>query len=338
MLDQSAGFYALAIGFVALFNVIVIAALLMSYRISGRDYLRIACFAAVCEILRLGSDMTIGFNEDSITSYLLADVFQFGSTLFLVAALLLVFERVTGIYHWLFGLLGAGLLATLVAYMVLPAPSDIPTSYIYATPLILITLMLFWRAAITGPGVTPSKVFLTLASLILLSVRVGLPALPLNELYLLLYYIEYLCFIVILIAIALYELEFANRKVHALLDERTRSEQDLQFIVDNSLDVILVTDEVGLLQSWSNKAREIFGYASDQVVGKIHMDDLFSSNYWGRDIGQQECFKTEMENVDGVKFPVEVRMREVSEAGSSYCIFVVNVLNLDLEGQVALQV
>jgi PAS domain S-box-containing protein len=129
-----------------------------------------------------------------------------------------------------------------------------------------------------------------------------------------------------LAAIILFEVEFANRQIKTLLDERTRSEQDLQFIVDNSLDVILITDNVGLLQSWSNKAQSIFGYVPDQAVGKIHMDDLFANNYWGRDIGAAECFSSEMENVDGRRFPVEVRMREVNDAGSKYHVFVVNVL------------
>lgn len=238
----------------------------------------------------------------------------------------MVFERVTRLYFWLFTILGVGLLASLAASLLLPNPEQPLYANLVRTPLVLLMVTLLWRALRTGQGITASKVFLTLASLILLIVRIVLGNIAITDTYLLLYYMEYLCFVVMMIAIALFELEFANRKISKLLEDKTRSEQDLQFIVDNSLDVILITDNVGLLQSWSNKAQSIFGYVPDQAVGKIHMDDLFANNYWGRDIGAAECFSSEMENVDGRRFPVEVRMWEVNDAGSKYHVFVVNVL------------
>lgn len=337
MTEQSLSYYALALGFSFFLNLVVVIAIAISYFTSRREYLRIACFAGLVELLRQGFDITLSLSPDSLTLYLLSKVFQFGSTLLFTAALLMVFERVTRIYYWIFGALGIGLVLAMGISLTTPETVELTNSYIFTAPLNLLTLLLFIRTLLTGPGITPSKVFLVVPSLVLLISRSLLPSMPLNEFYLFMYYMEYLCFAILMMAIALFELEFANRQVNTLLDQRTRSEQDLQFIVDNSLDVILITDKVGLLQSWSNKAQEIFGYAADQVVGKIHMDDLFSSNYWGRDIGQQERFTTEMENVDGAKFPVEVRMREVSEAGSNYCVFVVNVLNLGSASQDTLE-
>ncbi len=150
-----------------------------------------------------------------------------------------------------------------------------------------------WRAVRTGPGLAASKILLGASSAVILAIRLSLPAIDSDVLFGALYYIEYFCFIIMLAAIILFEVEFAY----------------LQFIVDNSLDVILITDNVGLLLSWSSKAQSIFGYVPDQAVGKIHMDDLFANNYWGRDIGQAERFSSEMENVDGLRFPVEVRIR-----------------------------
>jgi len=42
------------------------------------------------------------------------------------------------------------------------------------------------------------------------------------------------------------------------------------------------------LLSWSTKATEVLYCSREQAVGKIHMDDLFASNYWGRGLGKAE--------------------------------------------------
>ena len=330
MVEPSQQYYVLVFGFVSLFNLIAVSAVLMSFLKSRRDYLRVACFAGLCEIVRQGVEFTLVLNPESSTLYLLATVLQFGSTLLLVASLLLIFERVTAFYYWLFAILGSGLIVSIVAISMLQAEPTTREAYIYYLPTILLTVLLCWRAVRTGPGLAASKILLGASSAVILAIRLSLPAIDSDVLFGALYYIEYFCFIIMLAAIILFEVEFANRQIRTLLDERTRSEQDLQFIVDNSLDVILITDNVGLLQSWSSKAQSIFGYVPDQAVGKIHMDDLFANNYWGRDIGQAERFSSEMENVDGRRFPVEVRMREVNDAGSQYHVFVVNVLEAKL--------
>lgn len=326
MVEQSQQYYAFVFGFVVLFNMIAVSAVLLSYLKSRREYLRVACFAGLCEIIRQGVEFSFVVNSETITLFLLATVLQFGSTLLLVASLLLIFERVTALYYWLFALLGTGLLVSLVAISMRSEEPGTAVAYLYYLPTILLTLVLLWRAIITGPGIAASKFLLVAGSLTILVIRLSLPVVESDDLFGALYYIEYFCFIIILTAIILFEVEFANRQIETLLDERTRSEQDLQFIVDNSLDVILVTDNVGLLQSWSSKAESIFGYMPEQAVGKIHMDDLFAANYWGRDIGHEACFTSEMEDVEGRRFPVEVRMREVNDSGSSYNVFVVNVL------------
>ena len=82
-----------------------------------------------------------------------------------------------------------------------------------------------------------------------------------------------------------------------------------------------MSDAVGLLHFWSNKAREVFGYSREQVVGKIHMDDLFASNYWGRGPGKAEELHSEMEAMGVQGFTVDVRMREVFHHSGAYYVF-----------------
>ena len=89
--------------------------------------------------------------------------------------------------------------------------------------------------------------------------------------------------------------------------------------------MILMSDAVGLLHFWSNKAREVLGYSRKQVVGKIHMKDLFASNYWGRGLGKAEELQSEMEAMVGQGFTVDVRMREVFHHSGAYYVFVLRL-------------
>lgn len=129
-----------------------------------------------------------------------------------------------------------------------------------------------------------------------------------------------------LTALILYEIEYSSRKVKKLLDSRTQSEQDLQFIVDNSLDIILVTDSIGLLRSWSRKAKEVFGYTRDQAIGKIHMNDMFENDFWNENLGAVDEFHARMESVEGRSFMVDVRRRKVSHNNTDYSIFVLRLI------------
>ncbi len=325
MIDQSLNFFALAIGFVAFLDIMVVIALWLSYLTAQREYLRIACFAGILEVVRQGVDFMAGIVAETPTWYLLGQVFQFGPTLVFIAALLLIYETVTKRYYWIFAALGAGLLASLAIQLVSALPENVGRTYLEAVPLIVLTGLLLWRAIRTGNNFTPGKLILVLASLIMLLIRCVLPALEVDDFYLLIYYMEYLSFTLLLVALVLYELEFSKQQVGALLAERIQSEQELQFIVDNSLDVILVTDNVGLLQSWSAKARELFGYTQDQAVGKIYMDDLFVSNFWDQNMGDDEV-QAKMESIDGKSFHVDVRVREVGRADGTYRLFVLRLV------------
>jgi PAS domain S-box-containing protein len=316
---------AVAMTFLLLFNLMVLAALWLSYRTSSREYLKIGCFAGAVQMLSYGTDLMLLAAPDSMTVELLFQVFQFGATLMFVAALLMVSDRVTRFYYFAFAVLGVGLLVSLVHTLLNGIPQDVVGQYRSSLPLFALTTVLFWRALRTGSRFTLGRLFLILASFSMLLLRLILPTIPMGLISGFVYFLEYLTFTVMLIALLLYELEFANAAVEDLLLEKTQSEQDLEFIVNNSLDIILVSDAVGLLQSWSTKAREVFGYSREQAVGKIHMDDLFASNYWGRGLGTAEEFQSKMETVDGEGFMVEVRMREVFHHSGAYHVFVLRL-------------
>ncbi len=325
MIDQSLNFFALALGFVSFLDVMVVVALWLSYQTAQREYLRVACFAGIFEVVRHGVDFMAGIVAESPTWYLLGQVFQFGSTLLFIAALLLIYETVTRTYYWIFAALGLGLLASLFLQLVNSQVDSVGRTYYEEAPLIALSALMLWRALKTGDTFTPGKLILVLASVIILGIRCLLPALNIDDFYLLFYYMEYLSFTLLLVALVLYELEFSKQQVASLLAEKTQSEQDLQFIVDNSLDVILVSDNVGLLQSWSAKAKELFGYSLEQAVGKIHMDDLFVSNFWDQNVGDEEV-QARMESIDGKSFVVDVRMREVAHADGIYRLFVLRLV------------
>ena len=326
MEDPGQSFAALAIGFVSLLDLMVVVGLWLSYVTARREYLKVACFAGIFEIARHGVDFTSSVFADSTSWYLMGQVFQFGSTLLFVAALLLIYETVTRFYYWAFAVLGLALVGVFVSQLLTETPRPGGNDYLESAPLILLSFILLWRAVRTGSALTPGKLFLVLASLSVVSIRVTLPALEISDFYLFLYYMEDLSFTLLLVALVLYELEFAKQQISDLLAEKTQSEQDLQFIVDNSLDVILVADHVGLLQSWSAKAREIFGYTNEQAVGKIYMDDLFVSNLRGKDIEPEDEVQAKMESIDGKSFIVDVRRREVQEAGGTYHLYVLRLV------------
>jgi len=319
-------FYTAASGFVVLLDLLLVSVLWLSYRSNHREYLRVACFAGMLEILRPAVDLMAGINAAEGSWYLLSIVFQFGSTLLFIAALLLIYETVTRTYYVLFSVLGSALIGVLAYRSIYSDLDTLAYWYISAGPIIVLTLTLLWRALKTGTGLSGAKIILVVSSLSILAIRSALPALSYGEFYLLLYFMEYFSFSIMLVGVVLFELEFSKDEVSALLNERIQSEKDLQFIVDNSLDVILIADQVGLLQSWSAKARELFGYTHDQAVDKIHMDDLFVSHNWGQDMGEDDEVQAKMESVDGKSFLVDVRSREVADAGNIYRLFVLRLV------------
>jgi PAS domain S-box-containing protein len=326
MLTDDTTFLLLAIVFIAVLNAMIISGIWLSYLTSRKPYLAIACLAGGLEIMRHFSDLGIGLHPDAVLFYSLAKILQFGSTLTLAIAMLTVFGSISFTTKFAIGLLGLSLGISVFYEAFIKLPTSPFESYLRTMPLIGASGFLVWRTIFTGQAITPSKLFFLTASSALFIIRISLPAMTVDNLYLLLYFIEYVCFSMMLIAIILYEIEYSNRKVARLLDRKIQSEQDLQFIVDNSFDIILVTDQQGLLRSWSKKAQAVFGYSHDQAIGKIHLNGMFVENFLNRELGAVDEFHARMKSIEGKSFMVDVRLKEVSHNGSYYSIFVLRLI------------
>jgi PAS domain S-box-containing protein len=326
MLTDDLTFYLFAIGFISLLNLMITSGLWLSFRTSKKRYLAIASSAAAVEVCRHTVDFFLGSNRDSFLLYITSSFLQFGSTIILSASLLFIFRNSLGKELLIFIGLILSLIAVTLFQIFIPLSPAIYLKYLYACPLIAATGFLCWRAWFTGSILSPSKIFLLVASGALLLIRITLPSLVIDNFYLLLYYMEYLSFSMVLIALIIYEIEYSNRKVRRLLDSRTQSEQDLQFIVDNSLDIILVADDAGLLRSWSTKAQEVFGYTKDHAVGKVNMDEMFENNFFDQEVGAVDEFHSRMKSIDGESFMVDVRLKKVLHKDSDYSIFVLRLI------------
>jgi PAS domain S-box-containing protein len=326
MLTEDTTFFFFAIVFIAVLNAMIISGIWLSYLTSKKPYLAMACLAGAIEIMRHFSDLGTGLYPDALLLYSLSNILQFSSTLVLAVAMLAAFGSISRTTRLVIGALCFALGISVVYEALLTPPTTPLESYFGALPLIGASGFLVWRTIFTGQVITPSKLFFLTASGALFIIRISLPAMAVDNLYLLFYYIEYVCFSMMLIAIILYEIEYSNRKVQNLLDRKVQSEQDLQFIVDNSFDIILVADQKGLLRSWSKKAQDVFGYTHDQAVGKIHLDGMFVDNFLNRELGAVDEFHARMESIEGKSFMVDVRLKEVSHDGSFYSIFVLRLI------------
>lgn len=326
MLTDDTTFFLLAVVFIAVLNAMIISGIWLSYLTSKKPYLAIACSAGAIEVLRHFSDFASGTYSDTVVFYSLSNILQFSSTLVLAIAMLAAFGSISPRARLVIAALCATLGISVLYESFVKLPSTPLEAYLGAIPLIGASGFLVWRTIFTGQAVTPSKLFFLTASCTLFIIRISLPALSVDNLYLLFYYIEYVCFSMMLIAIILYEIEYSNRKVKSLLDDKMQSEQNLQFIVDNSFDIILVADEKGLLRSWSKKAQDVFGYTREQAIGKIHLYGMFIDNFLDRELGAVDEFHARMKSIEGKSFMVDVRLKEVSHDGSAYSIFVLRLI------------
>lgn len=139
----------------------------------------------------------------------------------------------------------------------------------------------------------------------------------------LLYYLDVLIFPILVSVLVLAEIESTHSKLSQLLSEKTRSEADLAFILDNSVDIILTVNSAGLLLTWNKRAENVFGYTSEQTIRKVSIDDLFSSNYWHQNVDQEKALDATMERIDGNTFPVSVRIKTVTDDTETHTIYVI---------------
>jgi PAS domain S-box-containing protein len=190
-------------------------------------------------------------------------------------------------------------------------------------PAIFTVLAILWKIGHTKIAALSGRVLLILSAFSLASIRVALLIVESTEMVYLLYYLDVLVFPILVSALVLSEIENAHSKVSEMLREKTRSEESLKFVLDNSLDIILTVNKAGLLLTWNKLAEKVFGYTSAQTINKIYIDDLFLGNYRHKNDDRETALDTTMEGRDGKTFTVNVRIKAFIDDGEAYAIYVI---------------
>lgn len=328
----SFSYQIIAQGFVALLNLVMVVTLGINYLSSRESYMKWATAAGLVEACRLIPNISLIWAPQSALLIIGSMVIQYLATLVLLAALLCYRSQADRNYSlWA----GFFLLVGMVNFSLLSA-GGIPTTsgvwLIHTAPLIVVTILLFWHAWRMTEHLSISKVFLLATISLLLFLRLIVPFTQYESLFFLLYYIETLTFPLVLAALNVFAVEMTNQQIKKLLGFREQSEKDLKFIIDNSPDVILIADQIGLVKSWNKPGEDLFGYTAEQVIDKMHMDDLFADNHWQRKAGETEEFTTRVEHIKGTVIDVAVRMQSVTQENNVHSIFVIKLLDEEQPG------
>lgn len=316
----------MALAFIAILNGIMVLTLGMTWVGSRKPYLAVACLAGLLEISRQIPNSLLAIYPDSLYLVTISVALQFIPSLVMFLAISRLSRLAPKARRWFAGIAALALLLCLISLLVNGEPESRLTWVIYYIPLTAITAALVFQAWVSQQTVSAGWVLLVVTGLGLLFLRVYVPFLEESLLFYLFYYIENLLFPLLLAALVVLELETTNHTVKQLLEQREQSSQDLQFIVDSSLDVILITDLVGLLKNWNRRAAGIFGYSDGQTIGKLHIDDLFVDNNWKQKILQGEEFQSKVEDIEGNLYDVGVRFAAVTRKDDEHMIFVIRQL------------
>lgn len=324
MANFSISFFLISAGFIVALNLVVFTSLRVNYANSKKAYLAISSWAIAAEALRQLPDYFIAFNPESNALFVASSFFQFIASLTFLIAL----NHINGEFSRQNKIQAFSYIAFFALCATAQLLNGLPESSLmwYATgaPVIVVSIAIAWKILKISARNSASRGLLILSSLTLLVARICIPGIDSFDFLFLVYYFEVLLFPIMLLALNLDEIEKTHKKVSQLLSEKTQSEEDIQFVLDNSIDITLIADNVGLLLSWNNRAESMFGYSRSQVLGKMHIDELFFDNYWHKNAAQFSDFDSTMENVEGATFPVKVRMKTVHKKGETYSIYVIN--------------
>lgn len=324
MTEISISFFLVAAGFIVALNLVVFTSLRVNYTNSKKAFLAVSSWALAAEALRQLPDYFISFNPELNALYIASSLFQFIASLTFLIALKLIK-----------GELNSRDRTQVLSYIVFFAMcaifqlvNGLPTAnliwYLTGAPVLVISMTIVWEILKISEKKSASRCILVLSSSALFLARISIPGIGSFDLLFLVYYMEVLLFPIMLLALNLSEVEKTHKQVSQLLTLKTQSEEDIQFILDNSLDITLTTNNVGLLLSWNQRAASLFGYTKSQVLGKVHIDELFFDNYWHKNATGMSDFDSIMENVDGATFAVKVRMKTVHKEGDTYSIYVIS--------------
>tara|TARA_R110002051_G_C8766001_1_gene502615 strand:+ start:4929 stop:8222 length:3294 start_codon:yes stop_codon:yes gene_type:complete len=129
--------------------------------------------------------------------------------------------------------------------------------------------------------------------------------------------------------------------------ESTLHEQSkqMQAIVDNMLDGVISLDARGIVQTFNLAAEHIFGYSSEEMVGRNvnllmssphrEQHDTYLANYVGTGIGNVIGRNRELEGLhkDGTVFPIELGLAEVQKLGEISFIGIVRDITQRKKGE-----
>jgi len=324
MPSEIAIYLLVASAFVCIANLIAFAGLSVSYSSSRKTYLALACLAASIEISRQIPDFLISVYPESNLLYILSGTAQFLASSTILYALWHREHEPKKSQSMVFGSLVILYFAS-ISYQAVSGLAQTSLGWYFITsPSILVMAVIAWTATRKKEKLTSGKVLLILSSFSILLLRSVVPAVEDLELYYLLYYVEVLFFPIMLTALNLLETENTHRRLQLLHEEKAQSEEDLQFILDNSLDIIFMVNEFGLLLSWSKRAEGLFGYTADTIIGKMHVDELFSGKFQHRSTNDFHQFNATMENLDGSSLPITACSKTVYKNDRTYSIYVIN--------------
>lgn len=119
--------------------------------------------------------------------------------------------------------------------------------------------------------------------------------------------------------------------------ERIRTEQEMQYgdafrrsILDSVPDALIVTDEAGIIQSFSKSAEQLFGYTATEVIGRninIIMSspdrekhDEYIASYLKTGVKRALGSRREVSHLrkDGTTFPGEINLGEINVQGKRF--------------------
>jgi PAS domain S-box-containing protein len=70
-----------------------------------------------------------------------------------------------------------------------------------------------------------------------------------------------------------------KRRQEIAENELRESEKKLRTVIESALDAIITIDEGGKIQEWNPRAEEIFGWKSDEVIGKYLTENIIPSHH-----------------------------------------------------------
>lgn len=322
-LNTQPAYFLIAIGFILLLNLMAFIFLRANYRSTRKIYLQWASIAVAIEAARQIPALVLSISPDSLAAVLLSFFLQFAASWVLLCAII----RKANVFNTGHKILLGFLLISYGLGFVFSVVNGFPQSLPYWLPITLPAIFtvsaLLWKVRYTEISTLSGRILLILCATSLVSIRVSLLIAQSTEMVYLLYYLDVLIFPILVSFLVLAEIENTHSRVNKLLREKTRSEANLAFILDNTVDIILTVNNAGLLLSWNKRAENVFGYTGEQTIKKIHIDDLFSGNYCHKNVDQEEALNATMERIDGKEFPVKVRLKTVIDDAETYTIYVI---------------